>query len=358
MPKEERVEIIIPTRNRHSHLALCLSSLLNQDLEYWDLVIANDGDGDLEEVHLLKGVFNLVKFKGHRLKVIATSKSGQDGALNAAHRAAEGNLILRIDDDAYLESDYLELLYRYILDDEKIGAVGGSVPNVYHSKEQLTESSKEFKEWGGRIVFRDGRFLPYERQSLLPKPGEEPYEVDQLRGHFLYRKKVLDEIGGFPTVYSQMGRREDTDTSMRIKMAGYRLFVVPHAIAWHIHSPFGGSRDGIDASNYQKYLQMEENDLRLFESRMWKWMENEAGKRVKVVIPDEFIKLRRLRYLLNKQKRLVDDDKDVDLKEILEAIELKRECLIKLTDQDMLNLLLSKILTTRERDEVIGGDRL
>ncbi|HAV42566.1 TPA: hypothetical protein DCX15_00915 [bacterium] len=348
----ERVSVIIPTRNRHTHLTLCLSSLLNQNFKDWNLVIANDGDEDLEEVHLLRGIFNLLELKGHRWKIIATSHSGQGGALNVAHRVAEADLILRIDDDAYLEPDYIELLFRS-LDDEKIGAVGGNTPNVYHSKGKLTQLSKEFREWGGKIVFKGSYFVPYERQSLLPEPDEQPYEVDQLRGHFLYRKKVLDEIGGFPLVYSQMGRREDTDTSLRMKMAGYRLLVVPQAIAWHIHSPFGGTRDGIDSSNYKRYLQMEEDDLRLFEDRMWGWIREGLKEKVKIVIPDEFEKLRRLRYRL---KRLTT--RGSDFKTSLEIINLKRECLIPLNDQEVLYLLLSKVLTLKERDEIVGGDRL
>lgn len=100
---------------------------------------------------------------------------------------------------------------------------------------------------------------------------------------------------------------------------------------------------------------MEEDDVRLFENRMWEWVN--GGFRG-FVIPDEKVKLRRLRYLLNKHKRSVREARTIDLNEILEVVKLKKECLLRLTDEDMLYLLLFKIMTTAERDEIKGGDRL
>lgn len=337
----ERVTIGVPTRNRPSYLGTLLSSLLSQSFSNWDLILVNDGDENLEGFHFLEGIFNIIEYKGHGLKIIPGPQAGPAQAHNVILANSQNELIMRVDDDVYLNPDYIEILYEFMANRENVGAVGGRLLNIHHLKTGFSHPLGEHKEWNGRIVFKDSHFVPYADHFLLK---EEPYEADHLYCHFLYQKRVAEEVGGFPDLYSQMGRREETDTTLRMRMAGYRLFVLPQATAWHIHSFFGGTRDGIDKSNYQKYLQMEEDDVRLFEARMWGWIREGLREKVKIVIPDEFEKLRQLRYQL---KRLIT--RDLDFKMNLKIINLKKECLVPLNDQEVIYLLLSKVLTLRER---------
>lgn len=238
---EVGVTVGVPTRNRPFYLSILLSSLLSQSFTDWDLIVVNDGDEDIEENHLLKGIFNIIRHKGYKLRIIPGPKAGPGQAHNVILTNSQNELIMRVDDDAYLNPNYIEILHNFMRDEEDLGAVGGRFLNVYRLKTQYDQVNGEDRDWKGKIVFKDGHFIPYEDHSLS---DERPYEADHLYASFLYKKRVATEVGGFPDVYSQMGRREETDTTIRMRMAGYRLYVVPQAIAWHIHSPFGGQGMG------------------------------------------------------------------------------------------------------------------
>jgi GT2 family glycosyltransferase len=341
----------VPTRNRHPYLAILLSSLLSQTFTHWDLLIVNDGDSGLREDSLLKGLFDIIEKKGHTINIISGPRKGPGHAHNLILANSSTSLILRVDDDVYLEPIYIEILYEFIKKGERVGGVGGRVLNPKY----LTHPPQFSMDWRGKMIYKDGHFIPYEYHRFPPSPEEKPYEADHLYAHFLYYKEVVEKAGGFPEVYSQMGRREETDTTLRMKMAGYRLFVLPRAIAWHLHSIFGGIRDGIGPQNYNTYLLMEEEDIYTFENRFWQWIMDGLRKDIRIVIPDEDIKRRRLRYLLMKQKRSLEEKRSLDLNEVLEIISLKRDLIMRIRDEEALFLLLSKLLTTYERDEIEEG---
>jgi hypothetical protein len=60
---------------------------------------------------------------------------------------------------------------------------GGSVPNLYHPKERLLKSSRDLNRLGGRIVFKDGHFIPMSASLyFLPQMMNlTTYEKDEIR---------------------------------------------------------------------------------------------------------------------------------------------------------------------------------
>ena len=66
-------------------------------------------------------------------------------------------------------------------------------------------------------------------------PASEPAEVfGACAGAALYRRAMLDEIGGFDRGYFLY--LEDADVAWRARMAGWRALYVPDAVVWHHHS--------------------------------------------------------------------------------------------------------------------------
>jgi GT2 family glycosyltransferase len=79
--------------------------------------------------------------------------------------------------------------------------------------------------------------VAYDR--LLGAPADRvpaaPTEVfGACAGAALYRRAMLDEIGGFDRGYFVY--LEDADVAWRARMAGWRALLVPNAVVWHAHS--------------------------------------------------------------------------------------------------------------------------
>jgi len=221
-----RVGIGVPTRNRPYHVVLLLSALLRQTKRDWDLVLVNDWDDGKELIGNVKvrRLIGMMEEEGHDVRILRGVRLGPPFAHNMALHNLKHELILRLDDDQLPEPDFLERLCRPFDGDTEgeIGAVGGVYPCL-----DLT------------LVGKDGR---EERLQTSYHAEDTCYPVEVLHSSFLYRRRVLEEIGGFPECYSAVGHREETDTSMRIRMAGYKLLVVTRAVAWHFMAD-GGVRD-------------------------------------------------------------------------------------------------------------------
>jgi cytosine/adenosine deaminase-related metal-dependent hydrolase len=97
----------------------------------------------------------------------------------------------------------------------------------------------------------------------------------------------LDDVGGFPTDYSQFARREEVDTCLRLRLGGYRLWVVPQAICWHIFSPQGGTRElGEDWQSSTKAKTYIEHDLQLFEKKLSEWLKQDKAMALNIIRGD------------------------------------------------------------------------
>jgi GT2 family glycosyltransferase len=279
-----KLSVVIPTLNRPEYLGVTLSSLLNQTFKEWDLIIVDDSNQSIKQFYLIKGLLNLLHHQGHTFKVIRGNGGGMDAALNLGQSISGAELILRMDDDVWMERDYIRLLYECIIQDSSIGGVGGVCPNVFHTKEKLTKMDPKTESWGGLIIREGGVFKFPEKQSYIHH-ASEPYEVEHLRGYFLYRKSAVEEVGGFPTDYSQFARREELDTSIRMRMAGYKLMVEPRAICWHLFAMRGGTReieggDWVKSPQSKRYI---EHDLALFDKKLRGWLKSDKGKRLKII---------------------------------------------------------------------------
>jgi len=232
-----RIGIGVPTRNRPYHLPLLLSALLRQDHREWDLVIVNDWDReeDLLEHPKVTKLVGMMREQGHEVQIAKGIRRGPPFAHNIAMRSLSHDLILRIDDDQFPQPDFLTRLCEPFLQDSegRIGAVGGVYPPV-----DYTISWAPAAERHRRNLSFAQPFL-----QLCWHKNNSWYLTDSLHSSFLYRREAVEKAGGFPECYSEAGSTEETDTSLRIRQAGYWLLVVTGAVAWHFMSETGGLRD-------------------------------------------------------------------------------------------------------------------
>ncbi len=133
MPK---VTILLPIFNAENYIDSCLSSLLDQTFDDFEIIAINDGstDGTFE-------VLERVAEKDKRLRVINQNNQGLIRTLNKGLELAKGEYIARIDSDDIALSNRIKIQTNY-LDENKKCLLCSSDYIVFNDK---TAKSKRIK---------------------------------------------------------------------------------------------------------------------------------------------------------------------------------------------------------------------
>jgi GT2 family glycosyltransferase len=233
------------------------------------LVINDDSDFPIEENDTVKDLFTLMKHRENDIKVIHGG-SGWERHQKAMETVPESiEFILRIDDDVMLTPTFLQDILKpfYFFPHKPLAAVGGCYPEPYmkpiNLDVRLTDPSwiPKFDDPTWRL---QGHYYYYTNQII---------EVESLLGHAIcYRRSAVQDVGGWAVRgYSNHAHREESDLCARLIAEGYSLMVTTEALAWHLYSPGGGSRE-IQKTKEGNFLISDkrsiEEDDRLFQERI------------------------------------------------------------------------------------------
>ena len=108
--QKDLVSVVVPIYKVEKYLCRCVDSILQQTYKNLDIVLVNDGSPDK-----CGEICDLYASKDGRIKVIHKSNGGLSEARNAGTMAARGKYITYIDSDDYVSSDYIEYLYKGII---------------------------------------------------------------------------------------------------------------------------------------------------------------------------------------------------------------------------------------------------
>ena len=99
-----KVTVYITSYNYGKYLTQAVDSVLAQNFKDWELLIINDGSTDnTRDI--------LAQYEGHkRIKIIHQENKGLNVSNNIALRVAQGNYIMRLDADDYLDENALLVL--------------------------------------------------------------------------------------------------------------------------------------------------------------------------------------------------------------------------------------------------------
>lgn len=235
----KRISVTLLTRNRPDHFMGAFSSLLSQTFKEWDCVIIDDSDEPIKENRAAMFLVKCAQDMGHKITMITGEGLGISQAWQRGLELGNCEFGQRLEDDIWLHQDYLKHLYEVIITDESIGAVGGLSPNAWTYR---VIQGNEFKNF---FYEQNGNMIPEDRQCCFIENAEDLYEVAHLHGLFLYRKKAIESVGGFGIHMTRVAHRDETDLTLRMYYADYRLLVCPKAWLRHAEAPGGGSRDDL-----------------------------------------------------------------------------------------------------------------
>jgi glycosyltransferase involved in cell wall biosynthesis len=138
MPK---ISVVVPVYNVEKYLKGCLDSILNQSYKDFEVICVNDGSTDNS-----LSILEEYAAKDSRINIITQVNQGLGMARNAGIPAANGDYILFVDSDDYIEQGMFEHLAQQLTSNPDVVIFGAKTLNCKNNRIYKGQySSKWFK---------------------------------------------------------------------------------------------------------------------------------------------------------------------------------------------------------------------
>lgn len=225
MAQTSFITVAICTYNRERYLPQLFGSILNQTLsrDRFEVVLVNNNSpGNTEELGR--------EFADDNPDIIyryfLETNQGLSHARNRCIQEANGAYITFLDDDAFIQADYLELLLEKFEADSSVSAIGGKILLHYEStipswENKYLNSLMGFYDKGDVIYIYDGKKNNYPRGSNMS-----------------FRTAIFNEIGHFDPNLGRIGGNlnagEEKDLFNRIfLLKRHKVVYYPDLVVYH-----------------------------------------------------------------------------------------------------------------------------
>jgi GT2 family glycosyltransferase len=215
------VSVVVPTYRRERVLCETLEGLLAQDHPALELLVV---DQTPEHEPATR---RFLEARRGRLRHLVVARPGLPHARNVGARAAQGEVVLFVDDDAPPLDRGLVAAHAACYASPLVGAVAG----------RLLEALPPNAPPGVARVNAFGRIVSN-------FSGTAPGEVCTAKGaNMSFRRRVLEEVGAFDGRFAGTSLLEETDCCYRVRALGYEIRYEPRAAVRHLRAPEGGCRE-------------------------------------------------------------------------------------------------------------------
>jgi GT2 family glycosyltransferase len=226
-----KVAVVIVNLNGVRYLERCLSTVLSQTYPNFDVLLVDNGSTDSSVA--------LVRKRFPEVQVIRNGANlGFAAANNIGIQATDSLYVATLNNDTWVESDWLASLVEVVESDARIGICASKM--LFAHQPEVINSAGVCVDLAGMAWDRLGG-------SLDSGDDGEPEEVfGACAGAALYRRTMLDDVGLFDEDYFIY--LEDVDLAWRARLLGWRCMYVPYSRVYHVHS--GTTREGSPFKNF------------------------------------------------------------------------------------------------------------
>jgi GT2 family glycosyltransferase len=196
-----RISVAVCSYNGEQTIDETLTALSRLNYPDYEVIVVDDGSTDSTAAIARR----------HKVSLIQTENEGLSKARNLAMKAATGEIIAYIDDDAYPDADWLKFLAASFTRTNHVG-IGG--PNLAPPGDGMIADSVAYAPGGPVHVL-----LTDEIAEHIPGCNMA-YRLDRLRA-----------VGGFDPQLKIAG--DDVDICWRLQEHGWTLGFSPAAVVWH-----------------------------------------------------------------------------------------------------------------------------
>lgn len=239
--------IIIVSWNALDHLKNYLPSVASTDYPNYEIIIADNNSSD--------GSKEWVRENYPNIKIAELDKNyGYCGGNNRAVPHAEGDILLFLNNDVRVQSDWLDGLATCFERDPKVAAV---------QPKMLSDEKPEFFEYAGAAGgYLDRYGYPFCRGRVFDNVEKDNGQYNNTKdilwasgAAFAIRKGVFQNSGGFDEDFEF--HMEEIDLCWRLWNNGYKIRFCPDSTVYHL----GGGSMAMDSPrkvyyNYRNNLRM------------------------------------------------------------------------------------------------------
>lgn len=173
---KDLISIIVPIYNVEKYLSKCIDSIINQTYQNIEIILVDDGSPDN-----CSQICDDYAERDKRIVVVHKKNGGLSDARNYGLDVCKGEYITFIDSDDYVESNYIEVLYRLLKDtNSDISIVGTN--SVYEDKAVNFECCD----------YSNIKKVIYEKEAVII--GTLNVNISQNAWGKLYKRYLFDEI--------------------------------------------------------------------------------------------------------------------------------------------------------------------
>jgi len=240
------ISVIVVNWNRKDLLRACLGSLARQTGAKFETIVVDNGSSD-GSAEVAESEFGA--------RVIRNQQNlGFCAANNQGIAAARGDFVALLNNDAEAEPGWLAALHGVCMRAPDVGMAASKVL-VWEEPGRIDKV--------GHLIFPDGQNKG--RGSGAKDSGQYDREEEVLWPDgcaALYRKEMLDQIGGFDEDFFAYG--DDAELGLRARIAGWKCLYTPEAVVRHHR----GSTLGKDS---ERRLELIERNRLLLALKLFPW---------------------------------------------------------------------------------------
>ncbi len=207
--------MVVVNWNRKELLRACLASLQRQRHASFETIVVDNGSSD--------GSAEMAESEFGARVIRNRQNRGFCAANNQGIAIAEGEFIALLNNDAEAEPDWLSALEGACASRSDVGMAASKVL-VWEDPARIDKA--------GHLIFPDGQNRG--RGTGLLDQGQFDREEEVLWPDgcaAMYRKAMLDEIGGFDEDFFAYG--DDAELGLRARIAGWHCLYTPRAVVRH-----------------------------------------------------------------------------------------------------------------------------
>ena len=214
------IRVVVVNWNRKELLRRCLESLAHQTHPSFEVVVVDNGssDGSVEMVR------DFTEYYPSGLVILQNQENRGFCAANNQGFAGAGNeFIALLNNDAEADPGWLQAMESAMRSSSGVGMVASKIL-VWEDPQRIDKV--------GHLIYMDGQNRGRGTGQLDHGQFDRVEEVLWPDGcACLYRRAMLDEIGGFDEDF--FAYADDAELGLRARWAGWKCLYTPHAVVRH-----------------------------------------------------------------------------------------------------------------------------
>lgn len=177
------VSVIVPVYNVEKYLSRCLDSLVNQSLKDIEIIVVNDGSPDNSQ----KIIEDYQKRYPQIIRGYKKQNGGLSDARNYGIKQAEGEYLVFIDSDDYVETNMLEVMYKKAKENN-FDVIACDIKYIYEDTGDSRVISSNIKK-----DILDKNEIKKLLLNIYPSACNKMYKRNLFKNNFEFKKGILFE---------------------------------------------------------------------------------------------------------------------------------------------------------------------